>query len=35
LWAVPVFSLSPQSTDMIEIPRARWDRMTNALAYVA
>jgi hypothetical protein len=33
LWAVPVFSLSPQSTDMIEIPRSRWDRVTNALAY--
>jgi len=33
LWAVPVFSLSSQSTDMIEIPRSRWDRVTNALAY--
>jgi DDE superfamily endonuclease len=35
LWAVPVFSLSSQSTDMIEIPRSRWDRMTDALAYAA
>jgi len=35
LWAVPVFSLSPQATDLIEIPRARWDRMTDALAYAA
>ena len=35
LWAVPVFSLSAQSTDMIEIPRSRWDRMTDALAYAA
>src|SRR5438094_579845 len=33
LWAVPVFALSSQSTDMIEIPRSRWDRVTNALAY--
>jgi hypothetical protein len=33
LWAVPVFALSAQSTDMIEIPRSRWDRVTNALAY--
>jgi hypothetical protein len=35
LWAVPVFSLSSQSTDLIEIPRSRWDRMTNALGYTA
>jgi hypothetical protein len=35
LWAVPVFSLSPLPTDMIEIPRSRWDRMTNALGYAA
>lgn len=35
LWAVPVFSLSPQSTEMIEIPRSRWDRVTDALAYAA
>jgi DDE superfamily endonuclease len=33
LWAVPVFSLSPQPTDVIEIPRSRWDRMTTALGY--
>ncbi len=32
LWAVPVFSLSAHSPDLIEIPRSRWDRMTNALA---
>ena len=35
LWAVPVFSLSSQSTDLIEIPRSRSDRVTNALAYAA
>jgi hypothetical protein len=35
LWAVPVFSLSPQSPDLLEIPRSRWDRMTDALAYAA
>src|SRR3954452_1029027 len=35
LWAVPVFSLSPQTTDVIEIPRSRWDRMTTALGYAA
>src|SRR5919202_4776598 len=35
LWAVPVFALSPQATDLIEIPRSRWDRMTDALAYAA
>jgi hypothetical protein len=35
LWAVPVFALSAHSPDLIEIPRSRWDRMTNALAYVA
>lgn len=35
LWAVPVFSLSPQSEDRIEIPRALWNRMTTALGYAA
>jgi hypothetical protein len=35
LWAVPVFSLSSQSTDMVEIPRSLWHRMTDALAYAA
>jgi hypothetical protein len=35
LWAVPVFSLSPQPTDVIEIPRSLWDRMTTELAYAA
>jgi hypothetical protein len=35
LWAVPVFSLSPHATDLIEIPRSRWDRVTDALAYAA
>jgi hypothetical protein len=35
LWAVPVFSLSPQTTDVIEIPRSRWNRLTDALAYAA
>jgi hypothetical protein len=35
LWAVPVFSLSSQSTDLLEIPRARWERVTTALAYAA
>jgi hypothetical protein len=35
LWAVPVLSLSPQPTDIIEIPRSRWERLTGALAYTA
>jgi DDE superfamily endonuclease len=35
LWAVPIFSLSPQTTDVLEIPRSRWDRMTTALGYAA
>jgi hypothetical protein len=35
LWPVPVFALSAHSPDLIEIPRSRWDRMTDALAYVA
>jgi hypothetical protein len=35
LWAVPVFSLSSQATDLLEIPRARWERVTTALAYAA
>ncbi len=35
LWAVPVFSLSSQPADQVEIPRALWNRMTDALAYVA
>ncbi len=35
LWAVPIFSLSPKSADMVEIPLSLWDRMTDALAYAA
>src|SRR3954462_1064327 len=35
LWAIPVFSLSSQATDMLEIPRARWNRVADALAYAA
>jgi hypothetical protein len=35
LWAVPVFSLSSQPTDRLEIPRTQWDRVTDALAYAA
>jgi hypothetical protein len=35
LWAVPVFSLSPGATDLLQIPRSRWDRMTDALTYTA
>ena len=35
LWAVPVFSLSPQSEDRVEIPRALWNRMSTALGYAA
>jgi hypothetical protein len=35
LWGVPVFSLSSQATDLLEIPRARWERVTIALAYAA
>lgn len=35
LWTVPVFALSPQPTDLLEIPRAPWERLTDALAYAA
>jgi len=35
LWAVPVFSLSPQTDDRVEIPRALWNRMATALGYAA
>ena len=35
LWAVPVFSLSPARSDLVEIPRSLWDRMTTELAYAA
>jgi DDE superfamily endonuclease len=35
LWAAPVFSLSPKSTEMLELPRSLWERMTYALAYAA
>ena len=35
LWAVPVFSLSTPSTDLIEIPRSQWERVTDALGYAA
>ena len=35
LWAVPVFSLSPKSADMVVIPRSLWERLTDALAYAA
>jgi hypothetical protein len=35
LWAVPVFALSPLATDLVEIPRARWHRLLDVLAYAA
>ena len=35
LWPVRVFSTSPTSPEMVEIPRALWERLTNTLAYAA
>jgi DDE superfamily endonuclease len=35
LWPVTVFSTSPSSNDIIEIPRALFDRLTDTLAFAA
>jgi hypothetical protein len=35
LWPVTVFSTSPSSDEVIEIPRALFDRLTNTLAFAA
>jgi hypothetical protein len=35
LWPVTVFSTSPSSNDVIEIPRALFDRLTDTLAFAA
>ncbi len=35
LWPVTVFSTSPSSDDIVEIPRALFDRLTDTLAFAA
>jgi hypothetical protein len=35
LWPVTVFSTSPASDDVVEIPRALFDRLTDTLAFAA
>jgi hypothetical protein len=35
LWPVTVFSTSPSSDEVIEIPRALFDRLTDSLAFAA
>lgn len=35
LWPVTVFSTSPPSDDVVEIPRALFDRLTDTLAFAA
>jgi len=35
LWPLTVFSTSPSSDDVIEIPRARFDRLADTLAFAA
>src|SRR3954447_11857390 len=35
LWPVTVFSASPASDDVVEIPRALFDRLTDTLAFAA
>ena len=35
LWPVTVFSTSPSSPDVVEIPRALFDRLTDTLAFAA
>jgi hypothetical protein len=35
LWPITVFSTSPSSDDVIEIPRALFDRLTDTLAFAA
>lgn len=34
-WPVTVFSTSPSSDDIVEIPRALFDRLTDTLAFAA
>ena len=35
LWALPSLSPSPSAPEMVQIPRALWERLTNTLAYAA
>ena len=35
LWPVTVFSTSPPSDEIVEIPRALFDRLTDTLAFAA
>ena len=35
LWPVTVFSTSPASDEVVEIPRALFDRLTDTLAFAA
>jgi DDE superfamily endonuclease len=35
LWPITVFSTSPASNDVVEIPRALFDRLTDTLAFAA
>ncbi len=35
LWQVTLFSMSPATPDMVEIPRALFDRLTKTLAFAA
>jgi hypothetical protein len=35
LWTQQIYSTSPQTTEIIKIPKALSDRMANALAYAA
>ena len=35
LWPVTVFSTSPSSNEVVEIPRALFDRLTDTLAFAA
>jgi hypothetical protein len=35
LWPITVFSTSPSSNDLVEIPRALFDRLTDTLAFAA
>lgn len=35
LWLVPLFSMSPAKPDMVEIPRALFERLTETLAFAA
>jgi len=35
LWPVPISSLSPVPTDIVQIPRALWNRVADTLAFAA